>query len=628
MSVRVLSILITVIMLAFSDSLNAQSPIVDSLESELDKSLTDSATVRVKTELARELIYVDIQQANDYVTEALTLAEEQNLEYEKAHAMRVMGAVLSQNGFHVNGAELLLQARSIFRKYDDDAGEANIYISLAHLYDQLGDSYQSIRFSRNALKLLQQNPIKERLGIIYNNLGRSYNDINELDSAEFFTKASIEVNEEINNVPLLQSNFRNLGIILFNKAEYDSALYFSNKVLDLNVQLGEYSNTWAVAEAHLTLAKVAMERGLVNEVPSHLRKTQSLAAQYGYLNLLLQQMKASFKYYDEIGDYGKLKESWDQYLLLSDSAASIEQESKRQIVEWYEDRLVKDSEIKAAKTMVNEKENQIVRLAFIIVFAFSVLFLILFLYTKINKTNKQLSIQKQKLEELNQTKMKLFSIIAHDFRSPLAQISGFSNLLSQYIDSLDPKELKSMATQMNESVKNTMAMTENLLAWARNQMEGASSSPTLLDLKDILVQLKDLLTQQAKEKDVSLSFQMEESLVVKADPEEVTVIFRNLITNAIKFSPAGKTVRVSLVKSGSYAKVTVADEGIGMDEKTKASIFDISVKTSRKGTSGEIGTGLGLILCKEFIDKIDGKIEVESEKQKGSTFKVYLPLAK
>jgi len=622
------SFLLTITCLLQCLSLMAQTSIVDSLKSQLEKPLTDSAVIMVKSELAREYIYVDIQKANDLATEALALAEDKDLEYEKAHAMRVMGAVLSNNGFYVNGAELLLQSRTIFRRYNDKLGEANINISLAHLYDNLGDSYQSLNFSKSALRLLLLNPVKERLGIVYNNLGRSYNDSNQLDSAEYFTKMSIEVNKEIDNIPLLQSNYRNMGIILFNKAAYDSAIYYSNKVLQIDKELGEYSNTWAVAESHLTQAKVALIRNRFEKVPAHLNEAQDFAAQYGYLNILLEVMKVSFNFYNIIGDYEMLEKSWDEYLILSDSAAKIDKRSKRQIVEWYEDRLVSDSEMREAKIKVAEKENQIVRLAIIIVFVFAVLFLLLFLYTKINKTNRQLDDQKKKLEKLNNTKTKLFSIIAHDFRSPLAQISGFSNLLSEHIDNLDPKELKSMASQMNDSVNNTIAMTENLLAWARNQMEGSSSQPILIDLKDIFEQLKGLLIPQAEEKNISLNFQMEDSIMVKADPEEITVIFRNLITNAIKFTPAGKAVNILLQKSGSHAKVKVIDEGIGMDEKTKTELFDLSNKTSRKGTAGELGTGLGLLLCKEFVDKTGGKIEVESTPDVGSVFKVFLPLAK
>jgi len=168
---------------------NAQtSYIVDSLELALQQVEGDSARVMLKTQLAREYIYVDISKANDLAQEALDLAEEKELELEKAYAMRVMGAVLRQSGFYLQGAEMLLNAQNIFREYNDLLGVANCNMSLSHVYDVLRDHRLSLRVSFEALEIYQSLRNQERIGVIYNNIGRTYYDIGKLDSSELYTR--------------------------------------------------------------------------------------------------------------------------------------------------------------------------------------------------------------------------------------------------------------------------------------------------------------------------------------------------------------------------------------------------------------------------------------------------------
>lgn len=602
-----------------------KSAIVDSLTVLLQQNPGDSATVMLKTVLAREYIYVDIAKANKLIQEAFVLAEESKLEHEKAYAMRIMGAILRENGFYMNGAELLLEARSIFEKYNDKLGQANCYLSLAHIYDYIGDKDLAMGAGRKALKLFEEVGVKERLGVITNNLGRSYSDAGNLDSARYFIHRSLVVNSKTQNLPLLQSNYRNLGIILHKLGQNDSAKYYLNKVIALDNNLQKQSNSWATAEANLTLAKIYVESGKYADVPYNLQRARQLSAKFGYLSMLKEVMEVSFNFYSKINDHTGLVDAWNRYQTISDSLLSLERQNKRHILDWYEDRLAKETEIEAAYVEVERQRTQIITMGVIIAFSIVILVLIIGFNRRINKTKNKLSLQKEELENLNHTKNKLFSIVAHDFRSPLAHLSGFANLITDHWEQLDSNDMKKLAGDMSQSVNNTLALTENLLSWARNQMDGHTSNPTDFDVKELLGELVSQIQNMASHKGIQLQLEVKESISLYADPEELRVAFRNLITNAIKFSSAGDHVLVRAFNKGDSVHVTVKDEGIGMEQEVVDGLFSLGEKTGSKGTAGEMGSGLGLTLCKEFVNQNGGTIKVQSTPGEGSTFDVSFP---
>jgi len=605
---------------------NAQtSYIVDSLELALQQVEGDSARVMLKTQLAREYIYVDISKANDLAQEALDLAEEKELELEKAYAMRVMGAVLRQSGFYLQGAEMLLNAQNIFREYNDLLGVANCNMSLSHVYDVLRDHRLSLRVSFEALEIYQSLRNQERIGVIYNNIGRTYYDIGKLDSSELYTRKSIAINKKVINYPLLESNYRNIGLLLIKRDQLDSAKHYFEKVLTLHKSLGEQSNTWATAESYMSLAHIAFEQKEFEKIPDYLDKSATLASSYGYLDVLKQVMQIAFRYYREVNDQSGLDNAWNEYKSITDSLIKFERENKKDIVEWYEERLQKELEIRTINTQIGKQRTQIIALAIIVGLSLAILVMFFNNNRKGRQVNRILNEQKEELERLNETKNKLFSIVAHDFRGPVGQVYAFSSLLEKHIESFDPQELKKVAVDMNKSVKNTLTLTENLLSWAKNQMDGVSSKPRQFDLSDVLNKVVETHIDQAERKAIKLEGKFEKDLKIFADPEELEVVFRNLLTNAIKFSSLEDKVVIEGQRQNGHVVVRVCDEGLGMDQETKSTLFDISKKSGIKGTAGELGTGLGLVVCKEFIEQNRGSIHVQSEKDKGSVFTVKFP---
>jgi signal transduction histidine kinase len=246
------------------------------------------------------------------------------------------------------------------------------------------------------------------------------------------------------------------------------------------------------------------------------------------------------------------------------------------------------------------------------------------------KTEKALKESKERLRKINKTKDKFFSIIAHDLRSPFNTMLGFSNLLVERYDELDNKEQKNFINILKQDIQSTYNLLENLLLWSRSQSDAIDFIPEKENLYLLSIETVSLLKQSAKNKSILIVNNIDESIYVKADKNMLLTILRNLISNAIKFTDQNGQIEINsrLLKNKSelgYVEISVTDNGIGIANDNLDKLFMLSENTSTKGTNKETGTGLGLIICKEFIEKHGGEIWVESEEGKGSKFYFTLP---
>lgn len=244
------------------------------------------------------------------------------------------------------------------------------------------------------------------------------------------------------------------------------------------------------------------------------------------------------------------------------------------------------------------------------------------------KTHLELQQQKQNLKELNATKDKFFSIIAHDLRSPLNQLLGLSEILQKEIESEKVDDAIKLANLINESAKSGRLLLENLLEWSRSQTGSINFMPEVLDLLKITNEVLELIENNAKQKSIKIQSRIHMDLQAFADDNMIKTILRNLISNSIKFTNRGGTIVLDAKKTEEMVIYSISDNGIGINEDDLEKLFRIEINPKSIGKSKEKGTGLGLILCKEFIEIIGGKIWVESIFEKGSTFSFSIPLLK
>lgn len=240
------------------------------------------------------------------------------------------------------------------------------------------------------------------------------------------------------------------------------------------------------------------------------------------------------------------------------------------------------------------------------------------------KAETALLESEKQLRELNATKDRFFSIIAHDIKNPLAVFLNVSELIKTMFDELSKDELIYFTNEINKSAKNLMNLLDNLLTWARSQTGKLEFLPSNNDLFYICSNCISLLAFNAEKKGISLISNITEQTMFYGDPDMIDTVLRNLVINAIKFTSEGGTIKIDSIDIGNYYEISVTDNGVGISDDVIDKLFKIDSNVSTSGTMQEKGTGLGLILCKEFIEKNGGKIRAESQIGVGSKFKFTL----
>jgi len=244
------------------------------------------------------------------------------------------------------------------------------------------------------------------------------------------------------------------------------------------------------------------------------------------------------------------------------------------------------------------------------------------------KTHLELKHAREALQELNATKDKFFSIIAHDLRNPFNSIIGFSSLLLSNYDLYDKERVIKFIQRIHNSGESIFKLLENLLQWSRIQTNRMEFTPETINLKQLVDATLSVVTNNAEAKQINLTNLILEDIMIVVDSNMISTVIRNLVSNAIKFTHENGQITISSKLLNDIVEVTISDTGVGMPDDDLKKLFRIDTQFTVPGTANEKGSGLGLILCKEFIEKNNGIIWAESSLGKGSDFKFTLPLKK
>jgi PAS domain S-box-containing protein len=244
--------------------------------------------------------------------------------------------------------------------------------------------------------------------------------------------------------------------------------------------------------------------------------------------------------------------------------------------------------------------------------------------TQRKKSEQALNELNKKLSELNADKDRFIGILGHDLKSPFNNLLGLSEMLIEDIHNLDFKQIEEISSTINTTARATYNLLEEILMWARTQQGKITFNPKLLSFKNICMDTLEILKVTAHKKDITINYQALEDLTVFADSDMLKMIMRNLISNSIKFTSDHGIINIRAENISDSLTISVSDNGIGIEPQILSKLFDISEVITTKGTDGETGTGLGLLLCKGFVEKHGGKIWAESEVGKGSEFKFTL----
>ncbi len=429
---------------------------------------------------------------------------------------------------------------------------------------------------------------------LYNSISYCYTKLGDFATAEKYLKLAIDINKETNNLNSLAKNYRNLSVNYIQKGSYELALIYANKSLQLNTD-------------------PTLKRSIysdLNQAYTFLLKPDS-AWQYA-----------------------------EKYMYISDSLAEIALSEELLMYEAEFKSKEKDKEIELLQVQqeLNAAKLKSRNTAIYSIGAFAFVLLVLgsFLAVQrkqlrksnktITKSRKKLAIANSNLHISNKAREKLLSIIAHDLRGP---VGGLKELLDLYIemDQFDQEEIKTLLSAVRESSSSTYHLLENLLSWANTQRGDILVNTETVNVKEIIDNTTQVLHYSSYSKHITINTIIPSNLNVQADHNLLRVVLRNLISNAIKFSSQFGTIQIHAEQKSNCVIISVKDAGEGMSRKEIATIFEKKEEFFvNEGNSGNKGSGLGLILCKEFVEKMDGKIWVDEECSDGCKFNFSLPV--
>jgi signal transduction histidine kinase len=396
------------------------------------------------------------------------------------------------------------------------------------------------------------------------------------------------------------------------------------------------NDQFGAAEVELGRGIVFTEERRYDEALEKVEGSLNIAKELNARVLEIKCFKQLSTLWELKGDYYKSLGYYKQYKQMEDTLFSQEMQGKllrdqlRFETESRDSRIAFLSELQVLQRG-ELKKQEFIRNILVVVMALSGI-LLLSVYRsgrrrrQINmlllKHQEETEKRSEELERLNQVKDKFFSIISHDLRSPINALSGLLDLLDK--GAVTEEELPKHIRELKARFNHTRTLLNNLLDWTLLQMDKLNLQASKIKVYDIIEENIQLLSS-VQDKDVKLTNEVPPDTIGYADSNTINLVIRNLMTNAIKFTNDGGEVKIQAKDSGNEWTIEVSDNGVGMNADVLKMLFDKTAPYTTRGTANEKGTGLGLILCKEFVEKNGGKIWVESEEEKGSTFYFTLP---
>ncbi|HMP98694.1 MAG TPA: ATP-binding protein [Cyclobacteriaceae bacterium] len=655
-------------------TLQAQS--IEQMEQQLREKMHDTARLNLLINLGSRSLYADNKKARIYSNEALELAEK--IEENK---FLVKSFVLASNLAIAEGNF------SNALKYDNRALQLSLVakdsIQISQLLNRIGFNYaelgyfdeaydylvRAFRVSRDAAKSKADSL---NLSIPLHNLGRLFKELEQYERAIEYLNLAQKISDLINDEEGIAYTLDEVGDVYMRQEKYSEAMdnftqalqhskrlnidflkpRLYNRLAELYTKTGTFdkaliyydsalhlqnlsNNIYGLAEIEYGLSLVNLARNNNKEAEqlllSSLSKANELNARVLEMKILIELSQLK----ENKGDYKSALDYYKKHEILEDELFSLEMQNKLsqgqvRFATESKDFLIEELSRKEAEQEAMLKREEFIRNILVVIVAlFGVLIFNLYMSGKRRRKMNTLLLKQQKeieertieLQELNKVKDKFFSIISHDLRSPINALAGILDLIEK--GHMSELEIKLLTKELRIQFNHTKTLINNLLDWALLQMDKLSIQPLKVKLKELVDQNFKLL-DALQTKNISMENNIPDDFNAYADPNTINLVFRNLIMNALKFTEDGGKIIVSAERKGDEVLVSISDNGIGMSKEIQEKLFDKKSPYSTRGTANEKGTGLGLMLCKEFVERNGGKIWVESEEGKGSIFKFTL----
>lgn len=622
--------------------------------------------------------------ARECIIKALDLSISGGSRAEIAHYSNIMGAIFSEQHDFDNAESSFDRAMEIYEEMDDVNGLAATFNNMGSMYHRMSlyDNAQECYF--RALAYYRESANLTGLAWAKNNIGIIHQQLNNLDIALDYFNRSLAIYQQQGGARRnIASVLNNIGIIWFEKGDFQKSLEHYQQALENyemikdisgiatashntgigHTRLGNYQealesflksleinismdNRFSIANNYNNLGELYLLQKEYDKALEYLDQALKTALELNAKEIIIENHLFRSRIFHEKGEFEKSLLSRELYDTYRDSVYTVDTGSRiaelqvrynkeRQISEL--ELLQKDNHIQMLR--IRKEQTLILYLGGIALLTALMVFLAMGFSrykmrlnrvlqdknSQLENANMELIQTEKNLQRLNATKDKFFSIIAHDLKNPFNALLGFSETLNQNFKDLSREQIYTYIEIINKSAINLFQLLENLLEWSKSQTGNIQYSPGKFNLREIAETGTDTLTVNAKHKNITIRTDIDPALTAFADKNLISTVIRNLVSNAVKFTHHNGNISISARENKKYIEVSVADKGIGIEAGEQKKLFSLDHNITTAGTDNERGTGLGLVLCKEFVEKSGGRIWVESEPGKGSTFKFTIP---
>lgn len=539
-----------------------------------------------------------------------------------------LGVAYLHSGMKNEALSRYMQALQYAEAYNDTTLLVITLNAIGNALNALGEWDRAGFYLEKSIALAKEKSLFPDLLRAINNLANLKSNREEMEEALELYSEALELSKKIrpNTPPYmilynLGNTYRRMGNLLEARNYFIESLGYCQ---ELSIQPGIYYNS-------VGLGDVAKLEGNLAEALSWFNQASEVANRSGSNEFKLESLQKLYEINKQIGDKAAALDYLEQYKAFSDSLLDLERE--KEFAEL-KNQLEMDRQREINKLLQEKHAQQEKQLRFqyvLIGAAIIVIFLVLVLLTNTRKANKEkteayikLKAQQLELEKLNKEMNRVFAIISHDLRSPLTSLRGLLFLLKE--GGLSEKETQKFTNDLENSVEQNIDVIEELLGWAKEQMSGMQVITEVIDAQEIVEEVIDKQEHRANAKLVAIQNELTPGTLIKGDKNALHFIFRNLLSNSIKFTKAGDTIRFTGKDLGDTIELCVIDNGVGMSKETRDQLLsDKKFNLSHEGTSGEKGTGFGLSIVKEFVRKLNGTLRIESEEGVGTKFCIALP---
>ena len=630
-------------LVSFPDA--ACNNVVDSLQVVYEQSSTDSAKMRILSKLISESRIEQPRVALTYTTELEELAQKNNSKEFIGEAHFAYSQIYYNLGLYETSHGHNEKALELYQELNDTAKLVRVLNNIGTLYWATEKHQLSFEFYRDAYTLCLQSVEKEFLAGATMNMGIAFRTLGELDSAISYYKKGLEIAEEENDLYGVSLGSMNIGFLYLNIENNRDAYQFLNK----SYQLREYLRPGIKGFIYNNLGRYYAQIGNAKKARLYIDTAVTCANKSENNVSLKDSYLAYFELDTANSDYERALLSYMKYSAIKDSLHKEDLTHKLTQFQSFYELDKKDSQLEMLQRSENlfaqkiRSQRIIIFLTIVVAVLATVLSFILFYYFKqqrtlsrelkekhknITRKNTTLLKREKELSEANESKSKLFSIIAHDIKNPLYAMLRLGDMLEDKYDKHSDEKRKEYLKYLNQAGRELVNLTENLLSWSRYQLGNIKYNPNYFSVVESVEFAVGFFRHMASLKDIDLQIKVPVSHMVYGDMSMVILVMRNLANNAVKFTNRKGCIQIVSEERIDDIKISIIDNGIGISKEQLKKMFVIEIGASQMGTEGEKGSGLGLALCKEFVEKNKGTIGVESKSKVGSRFWFTLPKEK